>query len=154
MDAGGAAEGGSSPLPVAEAKSDLSTPGTPRGRILVVEDDAFFRVTLCRVLQHHRYAVEWAEDGLAAVQMYRSGGYDLVLLDMIMPQQDGVETLFALQQLDPCVRLVAMSGGGYRIDGGLCLDWAKFLGVRWLLRKPFTQEELLAAIARALQGVS
>ena len=119
-------------------------------RILVVEDNILLREILRRVLVLHHYTVDGAEDGRAALALYQKNRYDVVLLDMIMPQLDGVETICALHELDRGARLVAMSGGGERIGSDLCMGWAHHLGVRWLLRKPFTQEQLLTTLRSAL----
>ena len=64
-----------------------------KGKILVVDDEELNRILLTTSLQESGYAVETAEDGQQALQLLRSGEFDAVLLDLIMPRMDGYQTL-------------------------------------------------------------
>jgi CheY-like chemotaxis protein len=66
-------------------------------RILIVEDELFIRELYARVLRAEGYAVDEAGDGLTGYQMMQKGGYDIVLLDIMLPHMDGIKILEKLQ---------------------------------------------------------
>lgn len=70
-------------------------------RILVVEDDLFLRELYSDILTQEGYKVETAQDGEEALQKIKVGGYDLILLDIIMPKMDGLEVMRQVQASPP-----------------------------------------------------
>ena len=114
-------------------------------RILVMDDDDMFRGALCVMLQSAGYEVVDAADGAAGVRLYRERGAKVVLVDIYMPEMDGLEVIGVLRVEVPRPRLVAMSGGGAagRAD---VLAMATALGADQVLRKPFTPRELFDAV--------
>jgi|WetSurMetagenome_2_1015567.scaffolds.fasta_scaffold95661_3 CheY-like chemotaxis protein len=70
-------------------------------RILVVEDDLFLRELYTDVLSGEGYQVDAANDGEMALEKMKVGGYDLVLLDIIMPRMDGLNVMRQLQNNPP-----------------------------------------------------
>ena len=62
-------------------------------KVLVVEDDVFVRDIYARELKKGGYEVEIAEDGLEGLEKIKTGGYDIVLLDIMMPKMTGVDML-------------------------------------------------------------
>jgi CheY-like chemotaxis protein len=70
-------------------------------RILVVEDDLFLRELYVDVLTGEKYKVDAAEDGEIALKKMKAGGYNLVLLDIIMPKMDGLSVMKQLQNDPP-----------------------------------------------------
>ena len=70
-------------------------------RILVVEDDLFLRELYTDILTAEGYRVESAADGEEALQKIKAGGYDLILLDIIMPKMDGLEVMRQIQSNPP-----------------------------------------------------
>jgi DNA-binding response OmpR family regulator len=80
-------------------------PGPARvwGRVLVVDDDATNRDVLLRRLQREGYATEAAEGGRQALEMVATGKFDLVLLDLMMPEVDGYQVLLRVK-IDPALR--------------------------------------------------
>ena len=120
-----------------------------RKRILVVDDDASIRMFIRRVLEHHGYEVLEAPDGEKGILAYREAHPDLVLLDLYMPEKDGLETLRDLRQEAPNLRVVTMSGGGPKYDVSI-LQSARFLGSQSALVKPFTIGELLELVRNML----
>ncbi|MBI3850786.1 MAG: response regulator [Verrucomicrobia bacterium] len=118
-------------------------------RILVVDDDDTFRDTLEVVLKRAGHEVLTARDGKEAVNVYRQQPADLVLTDLIMPNQEGVETIVELRRDYPGIKIIAMSGGG-RVDAKEHLAIAEQCGARRTLTKPFTLDQILTAIREVL----
>ena len=119
-------------------------------RILVVEDDPGIRDSLAQLLTKAGYRVTQAANGSEAVRLWRESGGDLVILDLFMPEKDGIETIVELRAHSPGVLIIAMSGGGKdrkRID---LLKDAKLLGAVQTIEKPFNSEQMLALVARVL----
>ena len=90
-----------------------------------------------------------APDGEAALAQIEQEPPDLVLTDLIMPGQEGVETILELRKEFPEVRIIAMSGGG-RSEPGSFLGFANKLGATDTLEKPFSRDKLLDTIAKVL----
>ena len=121
-------------------------------RILVVEDDGAIRRSLETVLTNSGFLVAEAANGREALAAYDPGKYDAVVLDIIMPEMEGLETLRALQRISPGVKVLAISGGG-QICADEHLTIAKKLGAGATLEKPFTGTALLNAL-NLLLGLS
>jgi len=114
-------------------------------RVLVIDDDETSRLLLRETLEDEGYEVEEASDGKIGVGLYRQNPTDLVITDLIMPGQEGIETILELRQDFPGIRIIAISGGGTGVSTNY-LEVAKKLGARHTLTKPIKAEELLAAI--------
>lgn len=117
--------------------------------ILIADDHTLVRKAVRDVLSaggHETTEVENGRQAVAAIAVRRP---DLVLLDILMPEQDGIETILVLRQQDPGLRILAISaGGGFgRAD---FLATAKKLGADAVLQKPFDGPQLLAAIDELL----
>ncbi|PYO40451.1 MAG: response regulator [Gemmatimonadetes bacterium] len=118
-------------------------------RILVIDDDALLRSALRVVLEAAGYDVLEAADGEAGLRLHREHGADLVLVDIFMPERDGLEVIRALRAEAPQSKILAMSGGG-RTGQIEILKAATALGAARALRKPFEPRDLLAAIRDVL----
>lgn len=118
-------------------------------RILVADDDPAILAAVRVSLEAAGFEVSEASDGLAALRLCRTQSVDLVLCDVFMPNQDGLETISVLRQQNPSVKIVAMSGGGSVWTDGL-LATAQELGASAVLHKPFTGKQLLAVIRQVL----
>lgn len=128
------------------------TPANDSGvqpKVLVIDDDILVRRTISRILQHGGYEVTLAEDGAKGVAKFRSERPDLVITDIIMPEQEGIETIIQLLRDNPAARIIAVSGGG-RLGSMDFLTVASKLGAAAILRKPFEPAELLGCVERAL----
>ena len=119
-------------------------------RVLVIDDEAAVRASVCGILSDVGYIVAEAGDGVAGVDSLRSSAADAVVMDIYMPLRDGFETIRELRRVAPGVRIVAISGGT-RGDFDP-LKAAEMLGADRALRKPFAMEELLAALEDVLAG--
>ena len=119
-------------------------------RILVIDDDLQTRDVLRQMLERAGYDVVEAPNGRAGLQHYQATAIDLIITDILMPEQDGLETIQELRRLAPAAKIIAISGGG---QTGLLdlLPIAAKLGAQCTLRKPLRRQELLEAVRQLLQ---
>ncbi|HTI71209.1 MAG TPA: response regulator [Candidatus Limnocylindria bacterium] len=115
-------------------------------RILLVDDDDHVRRPVQMNLTRTGHQVVEARNGREAMDIYRREQFDVVITDLIMPEQEGLETIQQLKKHNPAVRVIAISGGG-RLSANNYLQLAERLGAQRTLAKPFTTEELVKAIA-------
>jgi CheY-like chemotaxis protein len=113
--------------------------------ILIIDDDEQVLAMLGQTLEREGYDVVKAFEGEAAVMQYREQPTDLIITDLLMPGQEGLETIIELRREFPDVKIIAMSGGG-RINPGHILNLAKGLGAQYTFMKPVDRKELLDAI--------
>jgi CheY-like chemotaxis protein len=114
--------------------------------VLVVDDDGDVRKLLRLMLESGGYRVLEACDGRQALDKVRSESVDLVMTDLVMPEQEGLETIQAIRREHPLLKMIAMSGA----FGGELLRAAKLLGAHSALLKPLRVEDVLRAVASAL----
>ena len=95
------------------------------------------------------YEVVLARDGKEALRLFDSATMLVVITDLLMPDMDGMQLIVKLQQRDPSVRIIAMSGGGLG-KPETYLPMAERLGAVKTLAKPFAITELIAAIEECL----
>jgi len=122
-------------------------------RILVVDDNAAMRRSLAELLTRGGYEVIQAADGSEACRVWRDGRVDLVILDLFMPEKDGIETMRELRALAPGIPIIAMSGGWSYQPGLTLLKAAQHLGAFLSIEKPYTAAVMLATVRQALQAV-
>jgi CheY-like chemotaxis protein len=122
-------------------------PVSPMTSILVVDDEAAVRRLLAGMLERAGYEVREAADGAEAVRLQTAAPADLVILDMVMPEQEGAETARALRRAQPALPLLAISGAAHAEH---YLSAARMLGADAALQKPFTREALLREVERLL----
>jgi CheY-like chemotaxis protein len=120
-------------------------------RILIIDDDAELRPTLRAILEQVGYEVVEAADGQEGLQRYVVVPADVVLLDILMPEREGLETMRALRRLNAQVKVIAMSGGGQTGTMDF-LHVAAALGAQRTLHKPFTRQTLLEAVRDLTQS--
>ncbi|HSH68967.1 MAG TPA: response regulator [Deferrisomatales bacterium] len=118
-------------------------------RILVIDDEAPIRNLLTSMLGREAFVVETAEDGAAGVEAFRHRRPDLVITDILMPNKGGLVAIREILDLDPAMKIVAMSGGGRTGKLNFLSTARTFPGVQ-TLQKPFRQAELMAAVRGAL----
>lgn len=119
-------------------------------RILIIDDDDLLRGVLVQAVTHAGHEVVQAADGKIGIELVRAEAVDLVVTDMIMPGQEGVQTISILRREWPHIPVIAMSGG--LSHSNLYLDIARKIGARRILPKPFTPRELLDTIDEVLSG--
>ena len=118
--------------------------------VLVVDDQEQVRLLIRETLEQAGYEVEEARDGKEGLDRYRAQSSDLVIMDILMPDQDGLEVIMTLRREFPDARVIAMTGGSETIGVLNFLDVAKMLGARRTLHKPFELKVLLDAVAAEL----
>ena len=114
--------------------------------ILVVDDEVGVREYFRQVLVDAGYQVLLAGDGEEAMTIAKSQPVQAVLMDLVMPGQEGLETIQALRQQVPGARVIAVSGG----FGGQFLGVARMLGADATMSKPVSPDELLSKLAGVL----
>lgn len=117
--------------------------------ILVIDDEDDIRMMIAVVLQHEGHEVTQAENGKVGMALFKKKPADLVITDLVMPEQEGVETIMQLRRDHPQLPVIAMSGGISRSE--TYLDICRRLGVRGTLAKPFGLKELLEVVRPALK---
>ena len=116
-------------------------------RILIVEDEARLARFMELELEHEGYAVDKAADGRAGLDMALAEGYDLILLDVMLPGLNGLEVLRRLRGGGSAVPVLLVTARDAVMDKVSGLD----MGANDYITKPFSIEELLARIRAALR---
>lgn len=111
-------------------------------RILVVDDEADVRELVKDVLESNGYFVVTAENGRDAMRRLQTHPVDLVVIDLIMPEREGIETIQALRRDHPKLPILAISG-----SVGPYLEAARLLGANASLNKPFSVDRLADTVA-------
>ena len=114
--------------------------------ILIVDDDPQVRRLCRKTLEEFGYTVSEARNGKEALAAIDKTSYDLIVLDLSMPDMDGIEFLMAVRSELPKLKIVAISG----FLGGTMLRPAQQLGCTATLTKPFSPEALLSVVDQVL----
>jgi len=121
-------------------------------QIILVDDDEAVRVIVRLALVRFGHEVREAVDGREAMKLCAESPPDLIVTDLIMPGQEGIETIGLVRRRFPNVRIIAMSGGG-RVSATDYLQTALAIGADAVLAKPFASEELEEVVAKVLGTV-
>ena len=119
-------------------------------KILILDDNLEMLELQAEHLRGEGHDVTLSTTGTSAVAGIKTGAFDLLVTDIIMPDMDGIEVIMSLRKHEPPIRIIAISGGG-RINARDYLELASKLGVHGTLQKPFSGLELCLAVDRALQ---
>jgi two-component system, chemotaxis family, chemotaxis protein CheY len=115
-------------------------------KILIVDDAEFLRMRISKMLIGDGYEVVEAENGAIAVEKYKEGKPDVVLMDITMPEMDGLTALKQIRAFDPKARVVMLTALGQE---SVVLEAIKS-GARDFVVKPFERERVLSAITKLL----
>ncbi|TEB15947.1 Chemotaxis protein CheY [Pelotomaculum sp. FP] len=116
-------------------------------RILIVDDAAFMRMMIKNIVTKNGYEVVGeAENGQAALELYKEHKPDLVTMDITMPEMSGIEGVKAILQFDPAANIIMCSAMGQQ---AMVMD-AIQAGAKDFIVKPFQQDRILQAIERVL----
>lgn len=113
--------------------------------VLIADDEYPVRYAVRRALEDFGHTVFEAQDGLEAINIIDTEHVDVAMIDVVMPNMDGVETTIKIHREHPSVKIIAISGGGHTSNMDY-LNAAKKFGAKATLRKPFSNEELLNII--------
>ena len=117
--------------------------------VMIVDDELFFREMLRDVLVNAGFkVVAEASDGVEAVQMYRRHRPQVTVMDIFMPEQNGIETIKEIVSLDPCAKILIFTGMGFDEDVEVALN----AGARDVILKNFLPDEIVGAINMTLSG--
>ena len=117
--------------------------------VCIVDDDVELRDTLKHLLEDAGLRVLEASNGRDGVELARSGEAAVAIVDIVMPDQEGLETIRQLRLQIPQIKVLAMSGFDSRY-----LDMAMKFGADDTVRKPFSGRELVARVKRLLESMS
>jgi CheY-like chemotaxis protein len=117
--------------------------------ILIVEDDKDLREMLRDSLVKRKHTVLEASNGKEAMLRFKPSITDLLITDLIMPDEDGLKLIMDIKTLKPAIKIIAISGGG-KAGPGNYLDVAKALGANAVFSKPFSLRDLLTKIEELL----
>jgi CheY-like chemotaxis protein len=115
--------------------------GRPRD-ILVVDDEPLIRAAIAALLKGWGYRVVTAENGMAALNVFREKEFEVVFLDLGMPEMNGYRVAEAMKGVKPDVSVVLVTGWGNDIDEERIED----AGIVKVVRKPFGPEELIGTL--------
>ena len=115
-------------------------------KVMVVDDAAFMRLRACKVLQDNGHEVLQAENGADAVRLYAEHRPDAVLLDITMPEMDGLEALKEIRKIDPSARVAMVTAMGQQ---AIVME-ALRAGAKDFILKPFQPERVLGAVQKLL----
>ena len=113
--------------------------------ILIIEDDRDLREMLRSALLRKDYTVLEADNGKEALINFKPGVTDLVVTDLLMPEEDGLKVIMQMREMKPGIKVIAISGGG-KAGPGSYLDMAKTLGADSVFPKPFSVNDLVSRI--------
>jgi DNA-binding NtrC family response regulator len=120
--------------------------GAVQKKILVVDDDAGVRDVVRSMLESEGYAVAVAQNGREALNALKAEEFHVVITDLVMPEQEGIETIKIVRRDYPSIKVIAMSGA----FGGDYLRIAGYLGAHGTLAKPLQMASVLKVVADAL----
>ncbi len=119
--------------------------------ILIIDDEPMILEGLQQALELEGHKTYSAANGEDAVSLIEAGlRPDLVITDIIMPEKDGIEVIWSIQEKIPDTKIIAISGGG-RISATDHLKIAEKLGANSVLTKPFSTEDLVAEIEKVFK---
>lgn len=118
-------------------------------KILIIDDDPAARRMISRVLKEARMQPIEAANGVDGLHKFHAEAPDLVVTDIIMPEQEGIQTIAAIRASGSKTAIIAISGGGAGA-GHLYLSMAEELGADAGLAKPFRPSDLLGLIDKLL----
>lgn len=122
-------------------------------KLLYVEDEKYMALAVAQVLKKNNYSVDLAHDGETGLELASSGIYDLIILDIMLPKQDGLSVLHQLRNHGITTPVILLTAKGTIEDKVQGLD----TGADDYLTKPFQTDELLArlrALARRKEQIA
>ncbi|MCP4913692.1 MAG: sigma-54-dependent Fis family transcriptional regulator [Oligoflexia bacterium] len=119
-------------------------------RVLVVDDDKVLQDSVRQALEFHHFYVDVADNGKEALNAVTAGDYDLVVMDVNMPEMDGIEALTHIKKYDPSIIVLILTAYSNVSDAVKVVKE----GAYNYLEKPISSDNLVALIKRALKARS
>ena len=120
-------------------------------RILIIDDEELVRFALREILEDVGHVVQEAADGEFGLESFNNCRADIVIMDIIMPKMEGIETIAELKRIKPDCKIIAVSGGG-RGGAKNYLKLAAHMGADRTIPKPFGRKQILDNIDALLSG--
>ena len=122
-------------------------------KILLIEDDIHFQTVLATLLQRSGFMVDTVFEGHEGIERAKSGGYNLVITDIHMPDTDGINVIQNIKAFNENLPIVAISGGAtFQKNDMSKLHQARHLDINAVFKKPFEHEEFIEKV-RELLGI-
>ena|ERR1035437_1329989 len=119
--------------------------------IIVADDVSEIQEIVSQWLKPLGHRVVCASTGGETLKLLKNEHFDLVILDVLMPEGDGLDVITELQKKGRSERILTISGGGKYMQAADCVKLASGLGSHAALLKPFDERQLLDGIERALR---
>ena len=119
-------------------------------KILIIDDNEQVRKVMASYLEHDNHEIALAADGKQGISRLQSQTFDLVITDIIMPEQDGLEVLMWLKTQVNRPKVIAVSGGSPSLDLNYLINMAQRLSADKVLQKPFDFMTLTTAVRELL----
>jgi CheY-like chemotaxis protein len=126
-------------------------------RILVVDDDPLVSMSMRLTLGHHGFAPVLADGAVSGLLALESGPFDVMIIDIFMPNMRGFESVRVFHQRAPTVPLIAISGYAFARHTTPAPDFLRMaieFGATRCLRKPFAPAALIAAVTDSLADIN
>jgi DNA-binding response OmpR family regulator len=118
-------------------------------KILVLDDEPSILLMIKKMLEKAGHEVDIALNGKEGMVLFENNRPDLLITDIIMPEKEGLETIFEVRRKYPELKIIAISGGG-RIGPNGYLPGAKLLGADMVFQKPLIQKDFMEAVSALL----
>jgi len=115
-------------------------------KVLIVDDALFMRATLRKALEPLGYEIREAENGVQAIEIAGEWSPDLITMDIVMPEMDGLQALAEIRRSASQVRVVMVTA----VDQREPMQEAMRLGISDFIVKPFDENRVISAVDRAL----
>jgi len=116
-------------------------------RVLIVDDAAFMRSMLRRILEDEGYEIQEAPDGDVAIKKYKESKFDLITMDIVMPNVDGVTAVKEIMRIDPEAKIIMITALAHKT---LVLR-ALRAGAKDFIVKPFDSTAVIEAVKNTLK---
>ncbi len=120
-------------------------------RILVIEDDDSIRMLIEKFMLLDGHEVETAENGAVGLKMIGSRQYDLLITDIVMPEQDGIGVLMELRKTSSKMKTIVITGGTSKLQVNDLMATARVMKADKVLQKPLDFENLSLTVAELLK---
>lgn len=121
--------------------------------VLIIDDEVELLLLYEKLIQQAGFVTYTACDGEEGLEKFVRYYPEIVIVDIIMPRKEGIETIMEIKQYDPNVKVVAISGGG-EIHALTHLKMAKLLGADYTFKKPLNFDKFLESILDIAETIS